>query len=128
MKQVQLKKLSVISAATLALCSVLILGLASSCDEKSNTQDNEIEFTETYSGSFETAPAATDSNEDGKPANVGQFMGTSTFGSVSIQSLNEFEVALENSNCDEGGNRIHIGAGTFHQAFFKRRAYFRLLG
>ena len=117
MNQVPLNKVSLASALTLALCSVLILGLASSCDEKSNAQDNEIEFTETYSGSFMTAPVVTDTNEDGKPANVGQFMGTSTFGSLSIQSLNEYEPALENSNCDEGEIEFTLVRGNFVKRF-----------
>jgi hypothetical protein len=58
-----------------------------------------VDFSENYSGSFLVAPASTDTNGDGRPANSGNFLGTSTFGNVSIQSLNEFEIVLENSNC-----------------------------
>ena len=117
MNQVTLKKHHLISAVVLALCSFVILGLAISCDNKSNAQDSGIGFTETYSGSFVTAPAATDSNDDGKPANIGQFLGTSTFGSVSIQSLNEFEAALENANCNEGEIEFTLVQGHFVKRF-----------
>ena len=117
MGQVTLKRYYLTRAVALALCAFVILGLAISCDNKSNAQDNEIEFTETYSGSFETAPAATDSNDDGKPANIGQFLGTSTFGSVSIQSLNEFEAVLENANCDEGEIEFTLVQGHFVKRF-----------
>jgi len=117
MDQVTLKKHHLISAVVLALCSFVILGLAISCDNKSNAQDSEIGFTETYSGSFETAPAATDSNDDGKPANIGQFLGTSTFGGVSIQSLNEFEAALVNANCKEGEIEFTLVQGHFVKRF-----------
>ena len=117
MDQVTLRKHHLISAVVLALCSFVILGLAISCDNKSNAQDSEIGFTETYSGSFQTAPAATDSNDDGKPANIGQFLGTSTFGSVSIQSLNEFEFVLENADCDEGEDEFTLVQGHFVKRF-----------
>ena len=108
---------SFLTVIALTLCAFVILGFATSCDNKSKAQDREIEFTETYSGSFETAPAATDSNDDGKPANIGQFLGTSTFGSVSIQSLNEFEIVLENADCDEGEDEFSLVQGHFVKRF-----------
>ncbi len=99
------------------ICSALILSLCVSCDNDSNAQDNEIDFTEAYSGSFETGPAATDTNGDGRPANVGQFMGTSTFGTVSIQSINEFEPVLENANCNLGEDEFSLVQGNFVKRF-----------
>jgi len=111
------KRFSLLRVMAFVLCASATLGLAISCDNDSNAQNNEIEFTETYSGSFETAPAATDSNDDGKPANLGQFLGTSTFGSVSIQSLNEFEIVLENANCDEGEDEFTLVQGHFVKRF-----------
>ena len=108
---------SLLKALGLILCVSLTLGLATSCDNDSNAQDNEIDFTETYSGSFETGPAATDTNNDDRPANIGQFMGTSTFGSVSIQSINEFEPVLENANCDLGEDEFTLVQGQFVKRF-----------
>jgi len=111
------KRWSFLTVIALTLCASATLGLATSCDNKSNAQNSEIEFAETYSGSFETAPAATDTNGDGRPANIGQFLGTSTFGSVSIQSLNEFEIVLENADCDEGEDEFTLVQGHFVKRF-----------
>ncbi len=44
-------------------------------------------------------------------------MGTSTFGSVSIQSLNEFEFVLENADCDEGEDEFTLVQGHFVKRF-----------
>lgn len=117
MGEVESKRWSLLTVLVFAICVSAILGLVTSCDNESNAQNSEIEFTETYSGSFETAPAATDSNDDGKPANLGQFLGTSTFGSVSIQSLNEFEAVLENANCNEGEIEFTLVQGHFVKRF-----------
>lgn len=111
------KRWSFLTVIALTLCASAILGLATSCDNKSNAQNSEIEFAESYAGSFETAPAATDTNGDGRPANIGQFLGTSTFGSVSIQSLNEFEFVLENADCDEGEDEFTLVQGHFVKRF-----------
>ncbi len=117
MNQIKYGELSLLRVLSLFLCSTLILGFSVSCDNDSNAQDNEIAFTESYSGSFETAPAATDTNDDGRPANIGQFMGTSTFGSVSIQSLNEFEIVLETANCELGEDEFILVQGNFVKRF-----------
>ncbi len=124
MREIIFKRWSLLKVLTLVLCSSAVLGLAASCDNDSNAQDNEIEFTETYSGSFETAPAATDSNDDGRPANLGQFLGTSTFGNVSIQSLNEFEPVLENANCDPGEDEFTLVQGHFVKRFSNNELIF----
>jgi len=117
MKQRTSKRFALLRVIAFVLCASAVVGFATSCDNKSNAQNSEIEFTETYSGSFTTAPAATDSNDDGKPANLGQFLGTSTFGSVSIQSLNEFEIVLENADCDEGEDEFTLVQGHFVKRF-----------
>jgi len=117
MSEVNNKRWSLLTVIAFAICTTAVLGLATSCDNESNAQNNEIEFTETYSGSFETAPAATDTNGDGRPANIGQFLGTSTFGSVSIQSLNEFEIVLETANCELGEDEFTLVQGNFVKRF-----------
>jgi hypothetical protein len=117
MSKIKTTKFSLITVLAFFLCSSLILGLCISCDNKSNAQSNEIEFTEIYSGSFQIAPSATDTNDDGRPANVGQFMGTSTFGTISIQSLNEFEIVLENANCNLGEDEFSLVQGNFVKRF-----------
>ena len=117
MSKIKTTKFSLITVLAFFLYSSLILGLCISCDNKSNAQSNEIEFTEIYSGSFQIAPSATDTNDDGRPANVGQFMGTSTFGTISIQSLNEFEIVLENANCNLGEDEFSLVQGNFVKRF-----------
>lgn len=117
MRDMTSKRLAFIGLASIVFCAAAVLGLAASCDNNSNAQDNETEFTETYSGSFETAPMATDSNEDGRPANLGQFQGTSTFGSVFITSLNEFEPVLENAECGPGEDEFSLVRGNFVKRF-----------
>ncbi len=117
MSQITLKRVSLLRVIAVILCISTTLGLATSCDNDSNAQSNEIDFTETYSGSFETGPMSTDTNGDGRPANLGQFLGTSTFGSVAIQSLNEFELVLENANCDIGEDEFSLVQGHFVKRF-----------
>lgn len=117
MGELKFTKYNYTIAIAFTLCTFVIVCLAVSCDNNSKAQSNETGFTETYSGSFQTAPAATDTNGDGRPANVGQFLGTSTFGSVSIQSLNEFEAVLENSNCEEGMDEFTLVQGQFVKRF-----------
>ena len=117
MSKIKTTNFSLITVFAFFLCSSLIIGLCISCDNDSNAQDNEIAFTEVYSGSFETGPASTDTNGDGRPANLGTFVGTSTFGTVSIQSLNEFELVLENANCDIGEDELSLVRGNFVKRF-----------
>jgi len=51
------------------------------------------------------------------PANFGEFTGTSTFGAVTIQSLNEFEPALENADCADGLIEFTLVQGSFVKRF-----------
>ena len=68
--QIRLKRVSLLRVIALVLCISTTLGLATSCDNNSNAQSNEIDFTETYSGSFETGPDTTDTNGDGYGDNI----------------------------------------------------------
>ncbi len=117
MKVGKFSRLSLFKAVALFICASAFLGLTVSCDNDSKAQSSEIEFTEVYSGSFETGPMATDTNGDGRPSNLGQFLGTSTFGSVAIQSLNEFEPVLESTNCDIGEDEFVLVQGHFVKRF-----------
>jgi len=102
---------------TVAFLSIYSISLVTGCDNDSNAQQNETQFTETYSGSFVSASTVTDSNDDGSPANFGEFAGDSTFGAVTIQSLNEFEAALENANCPAGQIEFTLVQGHFVKRF-----------
>ena len=97
--------------------AVFALAFVTGCDNDSNAQGNETQFTETYSGSFVSASTVTDTNDDGSPANVGEFAGTSTFGAVTIQSLNEFEAAGDNSGCPAGQIEFTLVQGHFVKRF-----------
>lgn len=117
MSQITLNRVPLLRVLAVILCISTTLGLATSCDNDSNAQSNEIGFTESYSGSFQTGPDSTDTNGDGRPANVGNFLGTSTFGSISIQSLNEFELILENTNCGLSEVEFTLVQGHFVKRF-----------
>ncbi len=110
-------RLFFIRITTFLVFSFIFLSLNTSCDSESNAQSNEVDFSENYSGSFLVAPASTDSNDDGRPANSGNFSGTSTFGNISIQSLNEFEIVLENSNCLPEQIEFALVRGNFVKRF-----------
>ena len=99
------------------LLSFYSILLVTGCDNESNAQGNETMFTESYSGSFVSASTVTDTNDDGSPANFGEFAGESTFGAVTIQSLNEFEPALENANCAAGQIEFTLVQGHFVKRF-----------
>jgi len=102
---------------TLILFSFYSVLLITGCDNESNAQQTETQFTETYSGSFVSASTVTDTNDDGSPANFGEFVGESTFGAVAIQSLNEFEPAQENANCAAGQIEFTLVQGHFVKRF-----------
>ena len=92
-----------------------MLCFASSCNNGGMAQEN---FTETYSGSFQSASTVTDSNKDGVPANSAQLEGTSTFGPVTIQSLNEFaEGDSPLGDCPEGQIEFTLVKGNFVKRF-----------
>jgi hypothetical protein len=92
-----------------------ILCLAASCNNRGNAQEN---FLETYSGSFQSASILTDTNNDGVPANSGEFEGTSTFGPVTIQSLNEFTQGNSPlGDCPEGQIEFTLVRGNFVKRF-----------
>jgi len=102
---------------TVILLAFYAITFVSGCDNESNAQGNETQFSETYSGSFVSASTVTDTNDDGTPANSGEFTGISTFGAVTIQSLNEFEPALENADCADGLIEFTLVQGHFVKRF-----------
>jgi len=114
LKSEKLNWLGVILLFLFPICSICI---ATGCNNNTKAQENEIAFSETYSGSFAPASTVTDSNGDGKPANLGDFEGTSTFGSVAIESLNEFEAADPNENCSNGQMESRLVRGNFVKRF-----------
>ena len=114
MKKLSTNKLYIL---TIVFLSFYVITLVTSCNDDSNAQQNETQFTETYSGSFVSASTVTDTNDDGSPANFGEFVGTSTFGAVTIQSLNEFAPALDNANCAAGQIEFTLVQGNFVKRF-----------
>ena len=50
---------------TVILLAFYAITFVSGCDNESNAQGNETQFTETYSGSFVSASTVTDTNDDG---------------------------------------------------------------
>ena len=102
---------------TVILLAFYAITFVSGCDNESSAQGNETQFSETYSGRFVSASTVNDTNDDGTPANSGEFTGTSTFGAVTIQSLNEFEPALENADCADGLIEFTLVQGSFVKRF-----------
>lgn len=96
---------------------LFVISFASGCNDDGNAQQNESQFTESYSGIFVSASIVTDTNDDGFPANFGDFAGDSTFGSITIQSVNEYEPALENVNCAAEQIEFSLVQGNFVKRF-----------
>jgi hypothetical protein len=85
---------------SLGLVLFLIALVSSSCNNDGKAQED---FTESFSGSFQSGSIVTDTNDDGVPANSAVFEGNSTLGPVSIQSLNEFTAGDSPlGDCPEG--------------------------
>ena len=101
----------------LCLALIFIAAATVGCSENGKAQGNETDFTESYSGSFVGASIVTDTNDDGKPSTYGEFEGTSTFGPVMIQSLNEFALANDPSSCPQGQLEFDLVQGNFVKRF-----------
>jgi hypothetical protein len=117
MKDLKSKESKWLSFILLFVFSISSICIVTGCNNNTKAQENEIAFSETYSGSFAPASIVTDSNSDGKPANLGDFEGTSTFGNVAIESLNEFEAADPNENCPNGQMESTLVRGNFVKRF-----------
>jgi len=85
-----------------------------SCDKKGNADEN---FSESFSGSFQSGPASTDTNDDGAPASQANLAGDSTFGPVTIQSTNEFMLVAPTGACPQGNLEFTLVRGNFVKRF-----------
>lgn len=100
---------------SLGLMLFLIALVSSSCNNDGRAQE---QFSESYSGSFQSASILTDTNGDGIPANSAELEGTSTLGAVSIQSLNEFAAGDSPlGDCPEGKVEFTLVRGNFVKRF-----------
>lgn len=101
----------------LFLAVVLLMAVATGCNDDGKAQENQMEFSEDFSGSFTSASTVTDTNHDGVPANFGDFEGTANIDSVTspvtIQSLNEFAGLSEPVNCPVGNIEFTLVQGHF---------------
>ena len=113
MNHLKSEKSNWLGVILLFLFSISSICIVTGCNNNTKAQETQIAFSETYSGSFAPASIVTDSNGDGKPANLGDFEGTSTFGSVAIESLNEYEAADPNENCPNGQIESTLVRGNF---------------
>ena len=85
-----------------------------SCDEEGNADEN---FSESFSGSFQSGPASTDTNEDGAPASLADLAGDSTLGPITIQSVNEFMLVAPTGACPQGNLEFALVRGNFIKRF-----------
>jgi hypothetical protein len=100
---------------SLGLVLFLIALVSSSCNNDGKAQED---FTESFSGSFQSGSIVTDTNDDGVPANSAVFEGNSTLGPVSIQSLNEFTAGDSPlGDCPEGNTEFTLVRGNFVKRF-----------
>jgi hypothetical protein len=117
MNHLKSEKSNWLGVILLFLFSISSICIATGCNNDTKAQENEISFSESYSGSFAPASIVTDSNDDGKPANLGDFEGTSTLGNVAIESLNEYEAGESNQNCPNGQIESTLVRGNFVKRF-----------
>lgn len=100
---------------SLGLILFLIALVLSSCNNDGEAQED---FTESYSGSFQSGSIVTDTNGDGISANSTELVGNSTFGPVAIQSLNEFTAGDSPlGDCPEGNIEFTLVRGNFVKRF-----------
>lgn len=90
--------------------SMILLFTTISCEEDGNADEN---FTESFSGSFHSGPASTDTNNDGAPSSLATLEGDSTFGPISIQSSNEFRQVAPTGACPQGNLQFTLVRGNF---------------
>lgn len=101
--------------AAFGITILFVLLITSGCNNGGNAQEN---FTESYSGSFQSGSIVTDTNDDGFPANSAELEGSSTFGPVTIQSLNEFTLGDSPiGDCLEGHLEFTLVRGNFVKRF-----------
>jgi len=93
---------------------VLFLALSiSACDNDSKAQQNDTEFTATFSGSLITASVNTDTNDDGRPASIGTYEGESNFGKITLTIVEEFAQPIPPVNCPEDNLEFGLVSGSF---------------
>lgn len=85
-----------------------------SCDEDGKADEN---FSESFSGSFHSGPASTDTNDDGAPATLANLAGDSTLGPLTIQSTNEFMQVAPTGACPQGNLQFNLVRGNFIKRF-----------
>lgn len=93
---------------------MLLLFTNISCDEEGNADEN---FSESFSGSYHSGPASTDTNDDGAPATLANLAGDSTFGPLTIQSTNEFMQVAPTGACPQGNLQFTLVRGNFIKRF-----------
>ena len=93
---------------------ILVLFCMAGCNNDSKAQEN---FSETFSGSFLSAPISTDTNNDGVPATTATLAGDSTLGPVTIQSVNEFMEIQPTGMCSPGDMEFTLVRGNFIKRF-----------
>lgn len=106
-----MKKISLLFVIPILM---FLLLTTNSCDKKGNADEN---FSESFSGSFQSGPASTDTNEDGAPASQADLAGDSTFGPVTIQSTNEFMLIAPTGACPQGNLEFTLVRGNFIKRF-----------
>ena len=96
-----------------ALSLVALTAALSGCDNNVNARQIDTGFELTYSGSFVSAPANTDTNSDGRPATLRTYEGVSDFGNPNITILDEFAQPVPPVNCPADNLEFTLVKGSF---------------
>jgi hypothetical protein len=98
---------------TLPMLMLLLLATIS-CHDDGNADEN---FSESFSGTFNSGPMSTDTNDDGSPASIAELQGDSTFGPINIKSINEFMLIEPTGACPPGDLEFTLVRGNFIKRF-----------
>lgn len=94
-----------------------LVTIHSGCDNKSNAQSSQIDFTESYSGSFISGSVNTDSNGDGINALVSTLKGTSSLGNFTMEMIAEIIPIEGNTLCIQADQEWELVPGFFVKRF-----------
>ncbi len=92
---------------------LLFMTLHTSCDNDSKAQESSFEFKSVFSGSFVVGPVSTDTNDDGRPSTLLNYLGESNFGSISMNLIAEFAQPIPPLNCPETNLEFDLVLGNF---------------
>jgi len=102
-----------IKKSTIVLGLVFLIATQTGCDNDSNAQQQAVDFTSSFSGSFVSTSENTDTNKDGRPAFIRTYKGKSNLGKITINTIDEFAQPIPPVTCPEGNQEFLLVRGSF---------------